>query len=476
MATRCYLPETEAADVSPTISTSDWGHIPGTPTRRRLRQRAADASTLTTTAVTPDAADHSVDANSHHRQYVSDPLCAQTISGTLTAQFQTLEAHANNNLQLTIGVWLVSRDGTTLRSVLLAPTRKGTEPTTSLRNTTFAAENLTSRTAVDGDRLVIEIGLGGTSAGGSGIQGHNGSIRFGGTAAGGDLAANETEAGTTFRPWVEFSGTISFGVTGDTASYAVTGTDVILKATLRFAVDGGAYAVTGASLGLSHGVPSDPGAYALTGTEVTLTYAPVAGGNFPLAVDGAAYGFTGSAAGLLVGGRVDAALDGYALTGTEADLRAGWRVPASGDTYALTGSDATLIYTPLGAAAFDLAVEGAAYGLGGSDAGLVTGWHVTAAPEAYALTGEAVGNLAARRLDVGGDEYLLEGSDADLDSASGFFLVNAGEGLYQWWGDETVLAPNPGIQLESGDYAVAGRDTGPFRRGETIMMRRRRRG
>ena len=161
------------------------------------------------------AADHVVAGQAHHRQYVSGPLSAQTISGSVKAQFQALEAHANNNLNLTLKIWVCTNDGTGQRgSNLLDRTSKGTEPTTALRNTAFSTQALTNSVAVQaGDRLVVEVGFNGTPTATSGTQGHNASLRFGETASGGDLPENETEAGTTFRPWIEFTSDITLDTT-----------------------------------------------------------------------------------------------------------------------------------------------------------------------------------------------------------------------------------------------------------------------
>jgi hypothetical protein len=206
MATRFYFSETLVSSITPPapVGAAEWEHV---NTLIRSMVTTADASSLTTTSYAPDAADDITNRDSCHRQYVSDPLGAQTITGNVTGQFQCLEAHANNNLFLTIKIMLCSTTGSTSRATVLAITRATSlELGTALANRTFPATAVTSTVVTPGDRLVVEIGLGGnitTAAGG--VQGHNGSLRFGGSAAGGDLAVNETETGTTFRPWFEFA-------------------------------------------------------------------------------------------------------------------------------------------------------------------------------------------------------------------------------------------------------------------------------
>jgi|SRR6185503_5551524 len=216
MASRLYFPETLAAPVTPPapVGSTEWEHINGV-TRALLVE--PDGSTLTTTAYTPDAADDLTNRDSCHRQYVSEPLQLQTISGNVTGQFQCLEALANCNLFLTLKILVCSFDGATTRATLLAITRATSlELALSLTNRTFPSTALSSYTTVNlGDRLVIEVGLGGNITSGTGGNvGHNGSIRFGCSAAGGDLAVNETETGTTLRPWIEFANSLQWFAPG----------------------------------------------------------------------------------------------------------------------------------------------------------------------------------------------------------------------------------------------------------------------
>lgn len=209
MATRLYFPETQAAQVAPPTPGAEWEHNNGV-TRQALL--TPDSSTLTTTAYTPDAADHLVDNDAMHRQYVTDSLAEQDIAGTVKAQFQSLEANAGNNLFLAVKIYSITNTGTA-KDTLLAITRStGTEIATSLTNRSLVAKSLSSARVNEGDRLVFEIGVGGLPTAAGGTQGHNGSLRFGCSAAGGDLPENETDTGTTLRGWVEFSQDIRFGV------------------------------------------------------------------------------------------------------------------------------------------------------------------------------------------------------------------------------------------------------------------------
>lgn len=208
MATRFYFPESQTTSLTPDISAITWsGHI---NTLRRALLTAPDGSALTTTAFTPDAADHLTDVNTCHRQYVSDRLAAQTISGNVKAQFQMSEANNGNNQFITINIFICSNESLPKESVLSVTRDTTTELTTTLTNRTFSSIGISSVDVEVGDHIVVEIGIGGLPTAAGGVQGHNASVRFGCNASSGDLPENDSETGTTFRPWIEFDDTITF--------------------------------------------------------------------------------------------------------------------------------------------------------------------------------------------------------------------------------------------------------------------------
>lgn len=200
MATR-YYPLDTAAAVSPTIS--GWDH---TNTVRKQGTTTPDSSALTTVLYAPDGgSQHDVNANAHHRQIVTDPIGPQTISGTIKAQFQAYQDTTAYNLYIACLAYVVSNDGSTVRGTLLSVTRDNIELSgAGLQNRAFSA-TLSSVVAQNNDRIVIEIGVGGTPF----TANHNAYIRWGGDASSGDLPENDTETGTTYRPWLEFSQTIA---------------------------------------------------------------------------------------------------------------------------------------------------------------------------------------------------------------------------------------------------------------------------
>ena len=209
MATRFYLVINTPADVTPPAVLAGWGH--SVDSVRKL-VTTPDSSTLANIGYSPDASDHIIDTNACHRRCVSDPLAAQTLSGNITAQIQCLELRASNNMFLALAVRVISNDGTTVRNESLGVTRATSlEISTTLTNRTFPSTSIGSFACASGDRILIELGVGGlpTAVGGS-PDGHNAQIRAGMNASSGDLPVNETETGTTFRGWIEFSNTFTF--------------------------------------------------------------------------------------------------------------------------------------------------------------------------------------------------------------------------------------------------------------------------
>lgn len=218
MATRFYFPETEDAPVSPAIQ-GTYAHT--NTLRRKLLRATPDSSTLTTTAYAPDGADHLVAGAAHHRQYVSDALAAQNISGTWKLQIQALEANAGNNQALNILIFVCDSAGTTIKETLVAQVADASEFNTALRNITMSG-TITAADIEANDRIVVQVGCSGTPTGAGGVQGHNASLRWGCNASSGDLPENETETGTTYRAWIEFSDDITLPSQQFQTSFAAT--------------------------------------------------------------------------------------------------------------------------------------------------------------------------------------------------------------------------------------------------------------
>jgi len=140
------------------------------------------------------------------RQYVSNELEAGiTITGSqsIKAQCLAIEEDASNNMFLTIGIRIIASDASTVQKTVLAVTRGGTElDSTTLTNRQFTATSAASDYVTSaGDRLVIELGVGGDpSLAGS----HTAGVRVGDTGAS-DLPEDGTSTDTSKNPWIEFT-------------------------------------------------------------------------------------------------------------------------------------------------------------------------------------------------------------------------------------------------------------------------------
>lgn len=193
VATRFYLPSTGAAAVAPAFS-GDWG-----------RTAEADRVAAVTTKISSSMTDKVVGSPSSFtyavlgRQYVSAPLSAQTISGTVKSQVRAKDPDFEDHLRLLIRV--CSNDGSTFTGTLLALADHGTGAslTATLKNRAFASSGtaLTSLAINSGDRLVIEYGVF------TGVLA-NASYLNCGDNSGTDLPEDETTT-SAYNPWIEFS-------------------------------------------------------------------------------------------------------------------------------------------------------------------------------------------------------------------------------------------------------------------------------
>lgn len=148
------------------------------------------------------------DANILFMQYVSDPITAQTIIAQgIKLQMQCGELAAANNLFLSLGIRVVSSNGGTVRGTILAVTRDDVEAfvytLTDLQNRSFTATS-SEVVAQNGDRLVVEIGMGGSSD-----YRHTSKI-FKGDSSVTDLPENDTSF-NQYNPWLEFEQTLIVG-------------------------------------------------------------------------------------------------------------------------------------------------------------------------------------------------------------------------------------------------------------------------
>ena len=138
-------------------------------------------------------------------QFVSEPIGAQTVQGTVKSYVLAAESVSIDNVYDHIVLKVVHGDGSAVRGTLLALGEHGpgTELNSSQRTKNVAdAAALTPVIAVDGDRIVLELGFIGL--------GSSPTARYYIGAPSGVGDAPEAESGGTLLDgWLEFSMTIA---------------------------------------------------------------------------------------------------------------------------------------------------------------------------------------------------------------------------------------------------------------------------
>lgn len=217
MSTRFYLPSSGSLTVAPTIDPM-WNHFWGF---NRVRM----STTLTDTAFaeksTAEPAGH-VDGcrNVLIRQYVSDPLIAQSISGTFKSFIQCYTLSNCNFPFSQVVVRLVDRAGRLnlgnlyLGDPELIPGRvtsqdtwkTGSNATKSFPRSQRLPAPVTPRTIAAGSRIVVEFGyrtLHTTATDKAGVM-------YFGDSGLQDLDDVQQDGLLNHNPWIEFSTTLSF--------------------------------------------------------------------------------------------------------------------------------------------------------------------------------------------------------------------------------------------------------------------------
>ncbi|MDI6854391.1 MAG: hypothetical protein QME75_12400 [Deltaproteobacteria bacterium] len=145
------------------------------------------------------------------RQFVSDPLTAQTISGTVKGQLRCRESDAAADFCRAIVIKVVSEDGSTVRGTLLAhfPEALASEfdaGATPVNRNFPPSLSLTQVDAQAGDRLVVEVGF---RAFNTVTTAYTGYLHFNDYSGTSDLPEDETTA-DNLCGWLEFSADLTF--------------------------------------------------------------------------------------------------------------------------------------------------------------------------------------------------------------------------------------------------------------------------
>jgi len=198
-ATRFYLPTTGTPPVSPAFD-AGWEQT-GQADRITMLPKGT-LSTVGSVASNTITVPITTTQDLLCRQYVSNPIPPQRITGTVSGVFSPTEALAAANCKLAVVVKVVSQDGGTERGTLFSTFSTGTEfATTSTTNSRIVPVSaITELTTQPGDRLVIEVGA--NAAAPSSATSYN--ITFN-TNKSSDLALTAGANGTLGNNWFEFS-------------------------------------------------------------------------------------------------------------------------------------------------------------------------------------------------------------------------------------------------------------------------------
>lgn len=200
-STKIYFPSTGDAVVSPTFSAAWENQALFSPSRRPTSQFVTSTAMATLSAVIVDAP-----PNTDYLAYqgVSFPLAGnqRIMARALNLVIKAGDTNAAANCFMAWSAYVVSNDGTTVRGTLQAVNRDNLDITTTLTSR-FATVNCTAVDALDTDRIVVELGIGGS------IIDETINIRIG-DANSTDLLFNDTQT-TDLNPYLEFTQILMFG-------------------------------------------------------------------------------------------------------------------------------------------------------------------------------------------------------------------------------------------------------------------------
>ena len=154
----------------------------------------------------------------------------------------------------------------------------------------------------------------------------------------------------------EWNLTAAFSLTGDSGSYAYSGSDSGLLATKARYLSGntGAYASSGGDAVLTHSIArylsADAGTYSYSGSDATLDYVPYSAGSYNLSGTSGNYSYLGG----------DSTLH----------FTRAYILDAASGAYTLTGGDATLDYQVFSTVNYSLSGTAGAYSVNGGNASL----------------------------------------------------------------------------------------------------------
>ena len=391
-ATRFYLPSTGAAAVSPafTLSGFSW-------TDTTQADRIAAVTTKINSAITDKICNGTggVGIDQLFRQYVSAPIQAQTISGTVKGQIRALQEVTSNDARAQIVIYVVSNDGSALRGVLYGGDTGALSSefvTTGRANRKFprgGAQAVSSVVCSANDRIVMEIGA--RRSGSSATQVY---LVFGDTGT--DLPEDETT--TSGCAWIEFS--------ADILNPSVSATATVSQGTLTLT----GKAMTGVSAAVQ--ATASQGTLTLTGQAMTAARYSLT----PTASQGALTLTGKDLTGVAADGSANV-FDQAVMTLTGQDMLASWEAP---DTAQLTRGILSLTGKALTGVSVEVlaTIDQGTLTLTGQDATGRANVLATVAQGTLTLTGQSMLAAAILAAIVSRGTLTLTGKDLAISAAT----------------------------------------------------------
>lgn len=200
-ATRFYLPSTGAPPVSPAFNSSFCLYT-NTDRIRAVTSKILSPMTGKSTGSVSGSGLYPV-----NRMYVTDPLAAQTVTGTIKGYLLGKKSAASALRFILVKRW--SNDGLTMKSYFIGVYATSLDLVNSYTNRGCPTPAYSFTQTFDyGDRMTFEIGYYKTGTAACAmydLYGDNGAS---------DLPENETSTDQAASPWIEFSQSLSFLGTG----------------------------------------------------------------------------------------------------------------------------------------------------------------------------------------------------------------------------------------------------------------------
>lgn len=227
---RLYLSSVSFTGAFPPMGT-EWEHLLGFRGRFSLVRTGSPISQFGLN----EGVDHLVDADVLVGQWITPYLAAQTLAAqTVTLTVQASTPDANNHLHLTWRLYVLRPIGST--GPVLVPIRRDDLEVPTVRTARTDSVAIPETVLLGGDRLVLELGLGGLPTDAAGVQSHSCRLYVGddGTT---DLAAADGDTTVGPNPWFEIPQRLLWSTTTTVDLRASSGLAVASQRTIDIGED-----------------------------------------------------------------------------------------------------------------------------------------------------------------------------------------------------------------------------------------------